>query len=90
MLEKAAFINFLSFCILYGLVIILWLTNESKELDRTFSVYYTSYSGIAKVSNLIRYSQSVNLVFIEHALYLYLYSLIFYLVMYILLKLYYL
>ena len=89
MLEKAAFINFLSFCILYGLVIILWLTNESKELDRTFSVYYTSYSGIAKVSNLIRYSQSVNLVFIEHALYLYLYLLID-LVMYILLKLYYL
>ena len=89
MLEKAAFINFLSFCILYGLVIILWLTNESKELDRTFSAYYTSYSGIAKVSNLIRYSQSVNLVFIEHALYLYLYLLID-LVMYILLKLYYL
>ena len=89
MLEEVAFINFLSFCIMYGLVIILWLTNESKELDRTFSVYYTSYSGIAKVSNLIRYSQSVNLVFIEHALYLYLYLLID-LVMYILLKLYYL
>ena len=35
MLEEVAFIIFLSFYILYGLVIILWLTDESQELGQT-------------------------------------------------------
>ena len=41
MLEEVAFTSFLSFCILYGLVIILWLTDGSQELGQTFTVYYT-------------------------------------------------
>ena len=41
---------------------ILWLTDEGQELGQTFSLYYTTtYSGLAKVNNLIRYSQTVNL-----------------------------
>ena len=39
MLEEVAFSSFLSFNILYGLVIILWLTDENQELDQTFLVY---------------------------------------------------
>ena len=67
MLEEVAFISFLSFCIMYGLVIILCLTDESQELGHKFSLYYTiTYSGLAKVNDLIRYSQTVNLVFTEH------------------------
>ena len=55
MLEKVAFISFLSFSILHGLVIILWLTGESQELGQTFSLYYTTtYSGLAKVNDLVR------------------------------------
>ena len=46
MLEEVAFISFLSFYILYGLIIILWLTDESQEIRQTFSLYYTTtYSG---------------------------------------------
>ena len=62
MLEEVAFINFLSFYTLYGLVIILWLTDESQELGQIFSLYYTTtYSGLAKVNDLICYSQTVKL-----------------------------
>ena len=61
MLEEVAFVSFLSFYILYGLVIILWLTDESQELGQTFLVYCTTtYSGL-KVNDLICYSQTVNL-----------------------------
>ena len=38
MLEEVAFISFLFFCVLYGLVIILWLTDENQELGQTFLV----------------------------------------------------
>ena len=59
MLEEFAFISFLSFYILYGLVIILYLTDESQELGQTFSVYCTTtYSGLTKVNDLICYSQT--------------------------------
>ena len=62
MLEEVAFISFLSFYILCGLVIILWLADESQELSQTCLVYYTTiYSGLKKVNDLIRYSQTVNL-----------------------------
>ena len=62
MLEEVAVISFLSFYILYGLIIILWLTDESQELDQTFLVYYTTtYSGLTKMNDLIRYSQTINL-----------------------------
>ena len=63
MLEQVAFIafiSFLSFYILSGLVITLWQTNESQELGPTFLLYYTTYSGLAKLNDLIRYSQTVN------------------------------
>ena len=61
MLEEVAFVSFLSFYTLYGLVIILWLADESRELGQTFLVYYTiTYSGL-KVNDLICYSQPVNL-----------------------------
>ena len=39
MLEEVTFISFLSFYILYGLVIILWLTDKSQELGQTFSLH---------------------------------------------------
>ena len=38
----------------YGLVIILWLTDESQELD------------LSKVIDVICYSQTINLAFIDH------------------------
>ena len=38
----------------YGLVIILWLTDESQEL------------GLSKVIDVICYSQTTNLAFIDH------------------------
>ena len=40
MLEKVAFISFLSFYILYGLVIILWLTDESWRILPKLSTKY--------------------------------------------------
>ena len=61
MLEEVASASFLSFYILYGFVIILWLTDENQELGQTFLVYYTTtYCGL-KVNDLICYSQTVNL-----------------------------
>ena len=89
MLEEVAFISFLSFYILHGFLVILWLTDESQELGQTFSLYYTTtHSGLAKVNDLIRYSQTVNLEFLEHTCILI--SILIYILMYILLKLYYL
>ena len=63
MLEEVAFVSFLSFYrrYRYGLVIILWVTDESQELGQTFLVYCTTtYCGL-KVNDLICYSQTVNL-----------------------------
>ena len=51
MLEKVAFISFVSFYA--GLVIILWLT------DMKFRNLTKCYSGFAKVTELICYSQTV-------------------------------
>ena len=39
MSEEVAFISFLYFYILYGMVIILWLSDENQEPGQTFLVY---------------------------------------------------
>ena len=78
--------------ILYVLVIIVWLADESsllniypaKILARHFSILHC-YSSLAKVTDLIRYSQAVNLAFTDIYTYLYtcLYMLYIYSYMYI-------
>ena len=89
MLEEVAFISFLSFYILYGFVVILWLTDESQELGQRFSFYRTTtYSVLAKENDLIRYSQTVNLAFIANTSILI--SILIYILMHVLLKLYHL
>lgn len=56
--------------ILYGLLIILQLTNEknypARNLARHFGILHYS-SGLTKVTELIRYSQAVNVAFIKHS-----------------------
>ena len=42
MSEEVAFISFLSFYILYGLIKISWLTDESQKLGQKFSLHYTA------------------------------------------------
>ena len=74
MLEEVAFISFLSLYILYGLIIILWLTDESQELGQTFLVYYTTtYSGLTKVNDFIRSAKLLILHKLSIHLYLYVY-----------------
>ena len=89
MLEEVPFISFLSCYILYGPVVVSWVADESRDVVQSFLLYYsTTYSGLAKVNDLIRYSEATNLAFIEHTSIII--SILIYIVMHILLKLYYL
>ena len=51
---------------LYGLVIILWLTDESQELGQAFTVYYTTSVQRSCESDRLDSSQPNCFAFIEH------------------------
>ena len=67
-LRKLSLLVFFS-PILYGLLITFQLTNEknypARNLARHFGILHYS-SGLPKVTELIRYSQAVNVAFIKH------------------------